>query len=112
MKKLIQILTTVIIALCITSCFKLSTQELAKEIKQSIQEELTKNETDLTVTSINLVHESGNKYSGVATIEDETGDSDDFKVEVIYDGNNYQWEIPDFYQQLFMKGFIQGLMEE
>lgn len=112
MKKIIKTITLSLAICLLGSCFGPSTQELANEVEKAIQQWLIENETELTVSSFTLMHVEGNKYSGIVTIADEEGDSDDFKVEVIYDGENLSWEIPDFYKQLFMKGFLQGLMEE
>lgn len=112
MKKIIKTIALSLAICLLGSCFGPSTQELANEVEKGIQNWLVENETDLTVRSFTLMHVEGNKYSGIVTIADDEGDADDFKVEVIYDGENVSWEIPNFYQQLFMKGFFQGLMEE
>ena len=77
-----------------SSC-KLSTEELAKEVRISIQETLNEQgTTGISIKDFTLVHESGNKYSGIlTTIED--GYEYKYTVNVIYDGNNMKWEIEE-----------------
>lgn len=76
----------------LTSC-KLSTNELTQEVRYSMMETWKKeNFTDISIRDLTLTHKSGNEYAGILeTIED--GQSIIYSVEVIYDGENMQWEI-------------------
>lgn len=75
-----------------TSC-SLSTNELAEEVKISINE-MFKNEgvTGIKIESFLLTHKGGNEYTGLLETN-EDGEKFKYTVQVIYDGENYQWEI-------------------
>jgi hypothetical protein len=76
----------------ISSC-SLSTDELAEEVKMSMEETWEKEGiTGMKIESFMLTHKGGNEYSGILeTIED--GESFKYTVQVIYDGDNMNWEI-------------------
>lgn len=78
----------------ISSC-SLSTDELAEEVKMSMEETWEKEGiTGMKIESFMLTHKGGNEYSGILeTIED--GESFKYTVQVIYDGDNMTWEIVD-----------------
>ena len=70
------------------------TVELAKMIKKSIQEKYDKDKVNVTVKDLTLVHENGNKYSGIATLwEHENDMTSSASVEVVVDGENLVWKI-------------------
>ena len=75
-----------------TSC-SLSTNDLAKEVQISIQE-TWKNEgvEGVKIESFLLTHKGGNEYSGILETNEE-GEKFKYTVQVIYDGENMQWEI-------------------
>ena len=70
------------------------TKELGPEIVQHICAEFDINESNVKMKQFSLVHEEGNKYSGIMNTEYD-GYSQTFDIEVIYDGENYtfQWEL-------------------
>ena len=76
----------------ISSC-SLSTDELAEEVKMSMEETWEKEGiTGMKIESFILTHKEGNEYSGILeTTED--GESFKYTVQVIYDGDNMNWEI-------------------
>ncbi len=75
-----------------TSC-SLSTNELAEEVKISMNE-TWKNEgvTGIKIESFLLTHKGGNEYTGILETNEE-GEKFKYTVQVIYDGENIQWEI-------------------
>jgi hypothetical protein len=77
-----------------TSC-SLSTNELAKEVEISMQETWN-NEgvAGIKIESFLLTHKGGNEYSGILETNEE-GEKFKYTVQVIYDGENMQWEIFD-----------------
>ena len=79
-------------AILFTSC-KLSTNELAQEVENSIEETWEKeNITGISINDFTLTHKNENEYAGILeTIED--GERYIYSVEVVYDGENMQWEI-------------------
>ena len=75
-----------------TSC-SLSTNELAEEVKVSMNENWEKEGiTGIKIESFILTHKGGNEYSGILETNEE-GEIFKYTVEVIYDGENMQWEI-------------------
>tara|TARA_A200000113_G_C8660231_1_gene288821 strand:+ start:32 stop:304 length:273 start_codon:yes stop_codon:yes gene_type:complete len=72
----------------------LSTEELAKEIKQSMIEQYADSDFDIEVVDFSLVHKGGNEYKGFLELN---VDGNEYKrtVEVIYDGDSYSWEVLD-----------------
>lgn len=97
MKKIIENLSKIALILMlffITSC-GLSTNELAEEVKISMTETF-KNEgvTGIKIESLILTHKGGNEYTGILETNEE-GEKFKYTVQVIYDGENMQWEIID-----------------
>ena len=95
MKTILKGLSTslfIVVLLFITSC-NLSTSELAEEVKASM-EETWDNEglTGIKIESFMLTHKGGNEYSGILNTN-EDGEKFTYSVDVIYDGENMQWEI-------------------
>jgi len=95
MKKFMKVITMGLflsMLLLVTSC-KLSTNELAEEVKISMLETWEKDGiTGVTIESLILTHKADNEYSGILiTIED--GEKMTYTVKVIYDGENMQWEV-------------------
>ena len=96
MKKLVLLkrYLSILFLVFLFSC-KLSTDELADEVKISMNE--TWKEAGITgikIESFMLTHKGGNEYSGILET-DEDGESFTYSVDVIYDGENMQWEIAD-----------------
>lgn len=79
-------------AALLSSC-SLSTDELAKEVEISMKETwASEGITGIEIESFMLTHKSGNEYSGILETK-EDGETVKYSVEVIYDGENFQWEI-------------------
>ena len=94
MKIIITKLCSVIIgAVLITSC-KMSTNDLAKEVEQSMKESEQFQEGSFRIKSLILTKKSGNEYNGILETSEPDGDFT-YSVEVIYDGDNMTWEIKD-----------------
>ncbi|MCX6136679.1 MAG: hypothetical protein NTV54_04185 [Ignavibacteriales bacterium] len=92
--RLLKCYSFLFVALFFVSCGRLSTEELAIEVKKSIVETLKEEGKDETVKvkGLLLTHKSGNEYSGLLeTIEDN--EVAKHTVEVIYDGRSFKWEI-------------------
>lgn len=95
MKKIIKNLgkgVFILMLLFATSC-SLSTNELAEEVKISMNE-TWKNEgvSGIKIESFLLTHKGGNEYTGILETNEE-GEKFKYTVQVIYDGENMQWEI-------------------
>ena len=110
MKKLILLLFIPLVFACDT----LTTEELAKEVKQNMIEHFAESDdwVDVKLVDFSLVHKGGNEYKGiieliienpVADLFNTTFENDyvelkknievSYSVEVIYDGEMYSWEI-------------------
>ena len=110
MKKLILLLFIPLVFACDT----LTTEELAKEVKQNMIEHFAESDdwVDVKLVDFSLVHKGGNEYKGiieliienpVADLFNTTFENDyvelkknievSYPVEVIYDGNTFTWEI-------------------
>ena len=82
----------VLMLLFATSC-SLSTNELAEEVKISMQETWQKEGVSgIKIESFLLTHKGGNEYSGILETNEE-GEKFNYTVNVIYDGENMKWEI-------------------
>ena len=83
---------------------RMSTEELAQEIKQDMIEHFANNDdvANIKLVDLKLVHKGGNEYKGIADviIENPIGDllgyewtnEATYSVEVIYDGEWFSWE--------------------
>ncbi len=92
-KRLLKYLSFIFIILFLVSCSnKVSTEDLAIQVKDSMIEEAKKQGTEIKIQKVTLVHKSGNEYTGVLeTIE--TNDAFTYTIEVIYDGESFKWSI-------------------
>ena len=72
-----------------------SIEEVSEQTKLSMQEKLNSDENlqkyDLKVRSVTAIHESGNKYKGMADVEGE-GERHQVTKDIIADGKNIFWE--------------------
>ena len=72
-----------------------SVDEVSEQAKLSMQEKLSTDENlkkyDLKIRSVAVIHESGNKYKGVADVDDG-GESHQVTIDVVADGKNIFWE--------------------
>lgn len=92
---------------------EISTEELQKQVKESIIETL-KEDSDyqgVEVIDLSLIHKEGNEYVGILNVLepntfaetwnellqvnalDEKGIEAEYNVDVIYDGQAFMWEI-------------------
>ena len=85
------------------------TDMLQKEVKKMMIDKMKENGHSLVVKDFTLVHQDGNKYTGIATCTFD-GEKMDLDVKVVYDGNSFQaeWEPTAEYQQ---KALEEGLKE-
>ena len=116
MKKLILLLLFIPLVSCE---LRMSTEELAEQVKQGIIEQIAEEPEakEIEVIEFSLVHKGGNEYRGLLKLkepnlqaelansfmslltEEETKIMSDekldkqYSVDVIYDGENIQWEI-------------------
>ena len=83
-----------ILAALISGCGP-SIEEVSEQTKLSMQEKLNSDENlkkyDLKVRGVTAIHESGNKYKGMAEVEGE-GESHKVTVDIIADGKSIFWE--------------------
>ncbi|BCS44874.1 MULTISPECIES: SPOR domain-containing protein [Pseudomonas syringae group genomosp. 2] len=72
-----------------------SIEEVGEQTKLSMQEKLNSDENlkkyDLKVRGVTAIHESGNKYKGMADVEAE-GESHQVTIDIIADSKNIYWE--------------------
>lgn len=72
-----------------------SIEEVSEQTKLSMQEKLNSDENlqkyDLKVRGVTAIHESGNKYKGMADVEGE-GENHQVTIDIIADGKNIFWE--------------------
>ena len=88
----------VLLTLTIVGCGT-SKSDLEQEVRDSMYEKLNENDPDpaIWVNSLNLVHQGGPDYTGVAVIShDPLGDSSEkesVNVKVTFDGDTFIWKI-------------------
>ena len=92
MKKLFFICVLSLSVGLLSSC-GVSADDVTEETKELMIKEFKKEGNVLKFTDFHLIHESGNKYRGIASCTVD-GESADFNVEVLCDGERIeaQWE--------------------
>ncbi|WP_348750296.1 SPOR domain-containing protein [Pseudomonas rhodesiae] len=89
-----QTLVLAFLVMLISGCGP-SIEEVSEQTKLSMQEKLNSDENlkkyDLKVRGVTAIHESGNKYKGLADVEGE-GESHKVTVDIIADGKSIFWE--------------------
>ena len=80
----------------LVACSGVSKEALADKVKNDIDVEFSKRATEsgitYTIDNLDLVHKSGNEYSGILkTTED--GAEFTYQVDVTVDGDTYMWKI-------------------
>ena len=83
------ILVSLAVTLSVVSC-KLSTEDLTIEVQKSMEEKMSSE--GISIESLVLTKKGGNTYSGILETNEPNGRFT-YSVEVIYDGNNMQWEV-------------------
>jgi hypothetical protein len=73
---------------------RLSTSDLASQVKASIVHTFAKNPElkNVTVETLTLVHKSGTQYKGILKVTDN-GQEDTYVLNVTYDGKQFMWQI-------------------
>lgn len=98
MKKVVLFLSLII---CLYSCGK-STEQLTKEVRQSMEAEYLKNEDyTIKIKEFTLIKKNKTEYSGLLETEESLKSdpsetvSHKYNVEVLYDGNTFKWEVKE-----------------
>jgi hypothetical protein len=92
---IIGLLAFVLSCSMLVSC-KLSTEDLAKQVQESMIETWEENGIDLKVTKdLLLIKKNDTEYSGLVTLSAE-GETEQVTVNVIYDGKSFSWKIEGF----------------
>ncbi|MDH6245493.1 hypothetical protein M2432_003143 [Mycobacterium sp. OTB74] len=72
------------------------TDDLGSWVKQSMQQKFDSDDKlaklHLHVQDVNLIHKSGNEYTGMAKVQTGKGASHDVPIDVIADGDNRLWK--------------------
>jgi hypothetical protein len=74
------------------SACSLSVDDLTKQVKQNMQDELK--QKNISITSLVLTKKGGNEYSGILKTLEPNGNFT-YTVEVIYDGKSFTWKITE-----------------
>ena len=94
MKKIVQIIASLMIVAAIAGCWT-STEDIGDTVKSSMQETLSTDsnfkEHNLKVQDIQVLKKGGNSYKGIASILYK-GTSHDVPIEITVDGRNVMWE--------------------
>jgi hypothetical protein len=84
------------VLLCAAACEQ-STQDISETVKTSMQEKFDSDsqfkQWHLTVKSVDVVHQNGNSYRGLAHVT-YNGADHDVGVEITADGRNVLWQAP------------------
>lgn len=88
LKKILCLLVVLLLVACHPT-----TEQLEKEVKTLASEKFA--EVGIRVVNVTLIHKGGNDYSGIITLSSE-GESEEFDINVVCDGRNFQYEIPAF----------------
>jgi hypothetical protein len=70
----------------------LSTEDLAKEVRASIEETFEENGISVTIESFSLVKRNKTEYHGVL-VTTSYGVKETTSVNVVYDGKYFSWEL-------------------
>lgn len=90
MNKIKTILFCLMASIALLSC-KPITSQLEKEVKSLANEKLSG--TGVKATNVTLIHKGGNDYSGIITLSAD-GEEEEYDINVVCDGRNFQYEIP------------------
>ena len=89
MNRLLSVSLVFVASFFFFSC-RASTDQLSEEVKASMEEHFRGE--GITIKSLVLVHEGGNKYDGVLETSEAGGDFT-YDVDVVFDGSNFSWEV-------------------
>lgn len=89
MTNLKQFLAVFLLAVTLQAC-SVSTEDLEKEVRASIEERLAGEE--VTIKDFTLLKKEGNQYQGMLETKEEYGEFT-YTVDVLYDGETFTWEI-------------------
>ncbi len=85
-------LLCLIVVLVFVACHP-TTEQLEKDVKKLASEKLAS--ADIRVVDVRLIHKGGNDYSGIITLSSQ-GETEEFDINVVCDGRNFQYEISAF----------------
>lgn len=83
--------TALVFMLFLSGCAA-STEDLATEVRSSIEEKVKAE--GIKVEDFSLSHKGGNEYKGILETKEANGNFT-YAVDVVYDGNTFTWEIAD-----------------
>jgi hypothetical protein len=93
-----RLLLSVTLSILLFSCGK-STEDLTKEVKQSMAAEFEKNEDyNVKIKDLSLIKKTNTEYSGILDTEESlksdpsTKAEHRYSVEVVTDGKTFQWQ--------------------
>lgn len=70
------------------------TKTVRADIETAFSKKATENGMTYSINSFNLVHDEGNRYTGILK-STENGNEFTYQVDVIVDGDSYVWKIVD-----------------
>lgn len=88
------IFMSLLLSFTLFSC-KISTGQLENEVQNLMEEKFEEAGLNIKVNNISLVHKGGNDYTGLVILECE-GEIEQFDINVICDGESFQYEIVNF----------------
>ncbi len=83
-------LATVIVLAAIATGCSLSTEELTKQVRASMEEKFKG--SGIQIQSLMLTKKGGNEYSGILETREPNGPFT-YRVEVVYDGKTFNWQV-------------------
>ena len=104
------LLALIVLPFILASC-RMSTEALEEAVKKNIEETIRQNrsnnalgtlwedigvDSSIKVKSVELVHQQGNNYSGIVTVETNIGGystEEKYTLDVVYDGFKFVWQI-------------------
>jgi hypothetical protein len=78
-------------SLMLTGCRR-STEDLAKEVKASIEETWGEQDLDINIQEFTLVKKSDTEYKGILKVS-ANGETESLVVNVTVDGDSFMWEV-------------------
>jgi hypothetical protein len=72
----------------------MSTDQLAKKVRESIEETWAEEDIDAKIQEFTLIKKSKTEYKGILKVSAE-GETQNFTVNVTYDGKNLMWQIEE-----------------
>lgn len=96
MRATMKVLACAVLAAAVLVGCAPSTEEIGATVKASMQQTLDNDATfkqwHLSVSNVAVVHQSENRYQGIATVMHE-GEPHEVPVEITADGSNVMWQV-------------------